>query len=77
MNSDSTWSDNQHGRIEAALQGSSARQAELLDDILARVDVGGDDADGCKHGHAAVVELTAAHLKRVLVQAAARSGDAV
>ena len=45
------------------------RKSELLDGILAGVDVGGDDTDGCKHGHATVVELTVAHLQRILVQA--------
>jgi len=56
--------------LAAALQVNPfLRKSELLDGILAGVDVCGDDADGCKHGHATVVELTVAHLQRVLVQA--------
>merc|ERR1719447_409720 len=44
-------------------------QAELLDGVLARQQLGGNDPEGREHSEPAVVDLTLAHLLVVLVQA--------
>merc|ERR1711948_218130 len=44
-------------------------QTELLNGVLARRQLRGEDAQHADHGHAAVVELLAPHLWRVHLQA--------
>mmetsp|Transcript_32040 Transcript_32040/g.95314 ORF Transcript_32040/g.95314 Transcript_32040/m.95314 type:complete len:376 (-) Transcript_32040:141-1268(-) len=50
-------------------RAQASRLGELLDGVLARVELGGNDADGREHREAAVVELTVARVLVVLVQA--------
>merc|ERR1712066_862454 len=48
---------------------NSASQAELLDGVLPRQQLGRDNADGREHREAAVVQLPGAHLLVVLPEA--------